>query len=104
MSGSFAAGLLAGLVAGGVLGTLFVAIIAAGSDRRLLDHHGQDAWWTAGAPRPSARAWAESSMRIDLLLGMHNAKRNLKQPVADVDDIEQEMRELVRRDGMTSGG
>ena len=43
-------------------------------------------------------------MRIDLLLDIRNAESYLKQPLADVDDIEQEMRELVRRDGMTSGG
>ena len=105
MSGSFVAGLLAGLFAGGVLGTLFVAIIAAGSDRRLLDHQWQDAGWTvAGAARPSARAWAESSMRIDLLLGIRDADRYMDLPVADVDDIEQEMRELVRRYGTTWGG
>ena len=100
MSGSFVAGLLAGLLAGGVLGTLLVAFVTAGSDRRLLCNHEQDTWWAADAARPSARAWAESSMRIDLLLGINDADRHLKPP----HDIEQEMRELVRRDGMPSEG
>ena len=36
MSGSFVTGLLVGLLAGGVLGTFFVAIVTAGSYRRLL--------------------------------------------------------------------
>lgn len=99
MSGSFVAGLLAGLFAGGVLGTFFVAIVSTGPDRRLLSNHGQDTWSAAGAPRPSAHR-AEPSMQIDLLLGIHDGGHHLKQPVADVDDIEQEMTELVRRHGM----
>ena len=104
MSGSFVAGLLAGLLAGSVLGTFFVVIVTAGSDRRFPRNQEQDTWWAAGAARPSARAWAESSMRIDLLLGIRDADRYMDLPVAHVDDIEQEMSDLVRRYWTTWGG
>jgi hypothetical protein len=44
-----------------------------------------------------------SSMRVDLLLDLHNANRCAKRSVADAENIEQEMMELARRYGMPSG-
>lgn len=103
MNGSFVAGLSAGLLSGGVIGIFTVALVTAGSDRRFLRAHGEDHSLN-GAASPSARAWVDSSMRIDLLLDLHQADRHVKRSVADADDIEQEVRELVRRYGTRSGG
>jgi hypothetical protein len=102
MSEGFLAGLLVGLLAGGSIAILAVALVTVGSDRGLI-RPSRESPWVAGATSPSAQTWVESSMRIDLLLDLHDADRYAKRLAAHADDIEQEMRELVRRYGMPSG-
>lgn len=99
MNGSFVAGLSTGLLAGGVIGIFTVALVTAGSNRRFLRAHVEDHSLSAASPLAGARV--ESSMRIDLLLDLNQVDRYVKRSVAD--DIEQEMKELVRRYGTQSG-
>jgi hypothetical protein len=93
MNGSFIAGLSTGLLAGGVIGIFTVALVTAGSNRRFLRARVEDHSLSAESPLAGARV--ESSMRIDLLLDLNQVDRYVKRSVAD--DIEQEMKELVRR-------
>jgi hypothetical protein len=101
MSVSFLAGLSVGLFAGGFIGALAVASVALSSERRFRRASSEVSLADAG--NRAAQTWAESSGRIDLQSDLRGLKRSAEQPVVEADDIEQEMRELVRRYGTQSG-
>lgn len=100
MNGNFLAGVLVGLFVGGVIGTLAMAMVAAGSEQRFTRALVEVAW--ARPASPSGQTWGESSMRVDLLADRRGARRRVVQPSAEVDDIDQELRALVRRYGTAS--
>ena len=80
MSDEFVAGIVIGLVTGGLIGTLMIALVQVGSDRR------------PPAPR-------KLRMSVDLLPDPQDVDRSSQRSVAETNDLEREMRELVRRYG-----
>jgi hypothetical protein len=74
MNGDLLGGLVVGIFIGGVVGTLLMAVVAAGSRERPTRAPREATW--ASAPRaaatasPSERMPSRSSMRVDLLLDL----------------------------------
>ena len=94
ISDEFLPGLLVGLFIGSCIGTLAMALVAAGSGQRF-PHPPGEVQRAAGEASPSKQAWEESSPRVDLLLDLHDMDRYADLPVTD-GDIEQEMKAPVR--------
>ena len=82
--------LIIGLL-GGCIGTLAVAFVMAGSDRR---HPG-------AGETPSATV-VTSFIRVDLLRAIHDTKPFMKPSVVDGDDLDLELRLLLGRFGKPS--
>jgi hypothetical protein len=100
MNDSALTGLLVGLFIGGFIGSLVMAFAAAGSKHRSRDGLQGDTRPPVLRARPG-QSWAESSMSIDLL-PLGEVALVEEPPIAEGDDIDQEMRELMRRYGRPS--
>jgi hypothetical protein len=98
MNDDVLAGLVVGLFVGGVLGAFGMALIATGSRQRLPPAIARD----AERDDASGQGWAESSLRVDLLVDLGEVDSS-GSPVAEAEDIDQEMQELMRRYGKPSG-
>ena len=92
MNDDLLAGLVVGLFIGGVLGALGMAVIATGSKQRVPPAIAR----SAEPDDASGQTWAESSGRVDLLSDLGEAG-GTGSPVAEAEDIDQEMQELMRR-------
>jgi hypothetical protein len=87
--------LIIGLLAG-CIGTLAVAFVMAGSDRRHTPS-GADAGLSAPV------SVVTSFMRVDLLRAIHDTNPFMKPSVVDGDDLDLELRLLLGRFGKPSG-
>jgi uncharacterized membrane protein len=96
MNDNVLVGLVVGLLIGGAIGTLVMAVVAAGSEQRLSRAMAKGTAATDAA-NPSGPTWPESSMHVDLLADLEDTTLFEELPAAEVDDIDQEMRELMRR-------
>lgn len=104
MNDDLLGGLLVGLFIGGFLGTLVMAVVAAGSQRRPTRTPEPPASAGSGTRTPTAasasgqiRSASSSSLHVDLLLDLEEGPRLTATPVAEANDIDREMMELVRR-------
>jgi hypothetical protein len=91
--------LIIGLL-GGCIGTLAVAFVMAGSDRR---HPGAGKTPLGADAGLSAPASVETSfLRVDLLRAIHDTNPFMKPSVVDGDDLDLELRLLLGRFGKPS--
>ncbi len=79
MNEGMLAGLIVGLFVGGVIGSLVMAVAAAAK------------------ASPSRKVVADSPTRADLLVDLGEVPQRREVPVVEAEDIDQDMRELMRR-------
>ena len=98
MSDNVLVGLFVGLLIGGTIGAMVMAVLATGSKQRFSRIVAKRAEATDASGQPSTG----SSPRGDLLADLEAVPRSTEVPVAEGDDIDEEMRELMRRHGGSS--
>ena len=92
--------LVMGLLLGGCIGTLALAFVLAGSDRR---HPGAtEAPWATDAS-PTAPVSVTSFMRVDLLHALDDTNPFMRPSGVVADDLDLELELLLRRYGEPSG-
>ncbi len=89
-----------GLLLGGCVGTLALALVLAGSDRR---HPGAAGAPWATDPGPMAPVSVTSFMRVDLLHSLRDTNPFMRPSGVDANDLDLELKLLLRRYGKPSG-
>jgi hypothetical protein len=95
--------LMIGLLVGGSIGTLALAFVLAGSDRRH-PRATEAPWATAADPATRVSVTSPSFMRVDLLHALlHDTNPFMGPSSVDANDLDIELQLLLRHYGKPSG-
>lgn len=94
--------LMIGLLVGGCIGTLALAFVLAGSDRRH-PRAPEPRWATAAHPAAPVSVTSTSFMRVDLLHALHDTNPFMGPSSVDASDLDMELQLLLRHYGKPPG-